>query len=791
MTATQREAAVTVAQASNFWDLLAERVDSTPSREFVVDEHGRRVTFAELHALALSTAAALRAQGVQAGDVVSWQLPSTVESMALALALSRLGAVQNPIIPMLRESEVAFITGQVGASLLIVPDEFRGFDHGAMAHAVAGHNTGLQVLVVEGSWLSGDPATLPPRPQRDDNAVSWIFYTSGTTAAPKGVKHGDAGLIAAAKTFVTNVQVTADERCAAYVPITHVGGIAHVLSSLLVGHTLITAAKFVPEENADQLISERATLIGSGLPFTTEYLRISRERGAAPLFPHARATLGGGSGRPAELSAATAQRLGGVGIISGYGMTECPYITWGGPDDTAEEHARFEGMPAPGGRLRIVGAAGEDLPAGEIGEIRVHGPQLFQGYVDAAQDEGALDELGFFRTGDLGFLNAAGRLSVTGRIKDIIVRKMENISAREVEEVLIGDPAVADVTVVGIPDPVSGERVCAVVVPADPAAPPNLESVREYLRTTTLNVRKYPEQIEIVDQIPRNSLGKIAKTQLRAGLLDARNQKSVGGSSQPESGYSTIVFEVADHIATITLNRPDRLNCFNEVMANEMAEVWGRVRDDDEIRVAVLQANGERAFCTGVDVSEGPWWTHLSRFNQEDPGVLLGPKQHRVWKPVVCALHGMVAGGAMYFVNESDIVICSDDTTFFDPHANAGIVSALEPMGMLARGIPLGEVLRWALIGSDERMTADTALRTGIVTEITQREELRDRAQQLATEIAGRRPEAIQGTVRAIWESLDMTPTTALRTGLSYTQIGNPGSGRSDSRTNKQRPRFR
>ncbi|MBA4022658.1 MAG: fatty-acid--CoA ligase [Gordonia sp.] len=790
MTSTQNKPVVAVAKATNYWDLLSERVELSPSREFAVDEHGRRFTFAALSDLAETTAAALHSHGVRAGDVVSWQLPSSVESMALSLALSRLGAVQNPIIPMLRESEVAFITGQVGASLLIVPTEFRGFDHGAMATAIAEQADGLRTLIVDDTWMSGDPSTLPTRSERDDNAVSWIFYTSGTTAAPKGVKHGDAGLISAAKTFVTNVQVTPDERCAAYVPITHVGGIAHVLSSLLVGHTLITAAAFVPEDNAKQLISEGATLIGSGLPFTTEYLRISRESGVAPLFPQARATLGGGSGRPAELSRATAQHLGGLGIISGYGMTECPYLTWGSPDDTDDEHAVFEGTPGPQGRVRIVGADGTELPVGEIGEIRVHGPQLFHGYVDSAQDEGALDEQGFFRTGDLGFLNTAGRLSVTGRIKDIIVRKMENISAREIEEALINDPAIADLTVIGMPDDASGERVCAVVVPNDPNVPPDLDSIRAYLATTTLNKRKYPEQVEVVDRIPRNSLGKITKSQVRSDLLDPLAKVSVSTMTS-ESQYTTVEFEVTDHIATITLNRPDRLNCFNESMANEMAEIWGRVRDDDDIRVAVLQANGDRAFCTGVDVSEGAWWTHINRFNQEDPGVLLGPKQHRVWKPVVCALHGMVAGGAMYFVNESDIVICSDDTTFFDPHANAGIVSALEPMGMLARGIPLGEVLRWALIGSDERMTADSALRTGIVTEITSRPELRDRAQQLAAEIAGRRPEAIQGTVRAIWESLDMTPSTALRTGLSYTQIGNVGSGRSDSRKNKRTPRFR
>lgn len=258
-----------------------------------------------------------------------------------------------------------------------------------------------------------------------------------------------------------------------------------------------------------------------------------------------------------------------------------------------------------------------------------------------------------------------------------------------------------------------------------------------------------------------------------------------------DTTFSTVEFDVVDHVATITLNRPERLNSFNRTMTAEMAEVWARVRDDEDIRVAVLRANGERAFCTGIDVEEGAWWAHLSPWNQEDPGIALGPRHHRVWKPVICAVHGMAAGGAMYFLNQSDIVICSEDATFFDPHANAGIVSALEPMGMLARGVPLGEVLRWALLGSDERITADTALRAGIVSEVVPVAELRGRAQELAAEIAGRRPEGIQGTVRAIWESLEMPPATALRNGLSYTQIGNAGSGRTDSRTNKRSPRFR
>ena len=258
-----------------------------------------------------------------------------------------------------------------------------------------------------------------------------------------------------------------------------------------------------------------------------------------------------------------------------------------------------------------------------------------------------------------------------------------------------------------------------------------------------------------------------------------------------QTNLATIGFDVTDHVATVALNRPERMNSFTEQMADELATVWARVRDDDDIHVAVLQANGDRAFCTGIDVSEGTWWTHKTIFNQEDPGELLGPKAHRVWKPVIAALHGVVAGGAMYFVNECDFSICSETATFFDPHANAGIVSALEPICMLALGVPYGEVMRWALLGSEERMSAQTALRIGLVTEVVPDEQLRSRAHELASEIAARRPAGVQGTVRAMWEARDLTPTIAARHGKFYTDLGNAGAGRTDSRANKKQPRTR
>ena len=241
--------------------------------------------------------------------------------------------------------------------------------------------------------------------------------------------------------------------------------------------------------------------------------------------------------------------------------------------------------------------------------------------------------------------------------------------------------------------------------------------------------------------------------------------------------YETIEFELRDHVATITLDRPDRMNAFDRTMCEELQAAWATVRDTDDVHVAVLQANGDRAFCTGMDVKEGVWWRDQNIWNHVDPGAYLGPRSNKVWKPVVCAVQAMCAGGGQYMVNECDIVIAAEEATFFDPHANGSIVSAVEPIGMLHRGVPLGEVLRWALMGSDERLTATTAQRIGLVTEVVTGAELRARAADVAAQIASRDPIAIQGTVRAIWEATEMPPSMAKQNGLLYTHVGNRPPG--------------
>ncbi len=237
--------------------------------------------------------------------------------------------------------------------------------------------------------------------------------------------------------------------------------------------------------------------------------------------------------------------------------------------------------------------------------------------------------------------------------------------------------------------------------------------------------------------------------------------------------YQTIRYEVDDdRVATITLDRPEALNAFDRQMCEEISDAWHRVKDDPSVHAVVLRAAGDRAFCAGLDIKKA-YGQPDDIWNHEDPGERLSPKWQQVWKPVVCAVQGICTAGAFYFVNESDVVICSPEATFFDSHVSAGMVSALEPVGLMRR-VGLGETLRMALSGNDERVGADTALRIGLVTEIVERTALWDRAHELAAGIAAKPSVATQGTVRAIWESLDRPYRAAMQQGLVYTRLGNP-----------------
>jgi len=263
------------------------------------------------------------------------------------------------------------------------------------------------------------------------------------------------------------------------------------------------------------------TVLGGGPAFYLALLAEQQRLGGASPMPALRVISGGGAPKPPELYWRVKERIGAL-IYHGYGMTECPMIAQGGPDDTEAQLMYTDGAPVTGISIRIVTLEGEVAPQGVDGEVRVKGPMVFKGYTDPALDVDAFDEDGWFRTGDLGHLDADGHVVLTGRLKDVIIRKGENISAKEIEDILYQHPKVGDVAVIGLPDRERGERVCAVVETATDAEPLEFAEMVAYLKDHDLMVQKIPEQLEVVEALPRNNtLGKVLKTDLRDQFRDA------------------------------------------------------------------------------------------------------------------------------------------------------------------------------------------------------------------------------------------------------------------------------
>jgi len=497
---------------ATMWGLLEARVAATPDRVILTDDTGRRLTARQWRDTAEQVAAALLARGVTADTPVSWQLPTNHEAAMVLMALCRLGAVQNPVIPILRHREVGFIVAQTGARLLITPSVWRNFDYGAMAGELADEH-GFDTLVIDRGGLPlGDPATLPPPPTGAGDPVRWVLYSSGTTADPKGAKHTDASLMASANGPIINA--SSDDVMPLPYPYTHVGGVAVTVSTLYTGSQLFMIEIFNPEKSPLVMSEYGVTRLGSSLPFFMAYADAQRKHGPDPLYPKLVSLSSGGAPKPPELFYEM-KELFGVPILSAWGLTEFPIATGSFMDDRDEDLAVAEGRALPGIDLKIVAPDGTVLAPGEEGEVLVRGPQALKGYVDSSLDAAAFDAEGFFRTGDLGVVGPRGHLRITGRTKDIIIRNAENLSALEIEGVVYTHPKVSDVAVIGVPDPRTGERACAVVVLAEGEDTLTLAEVVDYCRGQQLAAQKIPERLEIVPELPRNPMGKILKQELR------------------------------------------------------------------------------------------------------------------------------------------------------------------------------------------------------------------------------------------------------------------------------------
>jgi cyclohexanecarboxylate-CoA ligase len=510
-----------VSEGKTYWTLIADAARRGSNRPLLSDDHGRSLTARQLHDAACATAAAFAERGIGAGTVVSWQLPTTLETVVVMAALARLGAVQNPIIPLLREHEVGFITGQLSSEYLVVPEFWRGFDHGGLARALSS-DRGFEVIIVDLATPPVDGGlrlprasigarTEPPGPADD---ARWIYYSSGTTAAPKGIRHTDASVMAGGAGLARMIGITSGDVDPIAFPIAHIGGAVMLAAALLTGMRLALFEVFDPATTPPSIAAHNQTFLGTATPFFVAFLAAQRAHGDQPLFGSLRGCLAGGAPITAELGRQVRETFGVAGIANAWGLTEFPVAT--SPPLTAAPEVldHTVGAPGLGVSVRVVDDSENEVPVGHEGELRLRGPQCFIGYADAALDADAFDNDGWLRTGDLGLIDANGDVRVTGRIKDAIIRNAENVSALEVENVLATHPAVADVAVIGVPDRSAGERVCAVVVPTS-ADDVSLESLVQHCRSQGLSRYKHPERLVIVDTLPRNQFGKVIKKDLR------------------------------------------------------------------------------------------------------------------------------------------------------------------------------------------------------------------------------------------------------------------------------------
>ncbi len=503
--------------AKTFWELFSRRVELSGDKKMLIDDSDRSLTFSEVKEKVEKTAAGFMELGVGEGTPVTWVLPTRIETIVTSLALSRIGAVQNPIIHIYREREVGFCIRQTSSELVLVPGEWNGFDYQEMVrNSTADIANPPKIVQIYDNLPEGDPQNLPEENNSNsEEPIRWIYYTSGTTSNPKGAMHTDSTLIAGGVGLAKALNMGEHDIGSIAFPYAHIGGPDYLVCMLANGFPAVLIEKFDLESTIETYKRHGVTMAGGSTAFYSMFLGAQRQQPDTSLIPSLRLLSGGGAPKPPEIYHEVVEEMS-IPVAHGYGMTESPMICQGSPQDNPDQLAHTEGKPVFGVEVTIVRPDGSACNSGEEGQVAVGGPQLFKGYKDPELNSEAFDSLGRFLTGDLGVMREDGHVSVTGRVKDIIIRKGENISAKEIEDILYTHQKVAAVAVVGLPDKERGERVCAVVEITEGSDPLEFEEMIKICESEGLMKQKIPEQLINYDGVlPRNPTLKILKYQLR------------------------------------------------------------------------------------------------------------------------------------------------------------------------------------------------------------------------------------------------------------------------------------
>jgi non-ribosomal peptide synthetase component E (peptide arylation enzyme) len=507
-------------RGEGLWPTFAASVSRSAERQALVDG-GVRLSAGDVEGRVAALAGGLAALGIGRGTVVSVQLPNWWETVVVYWALIRLGAVMNPLLPIHRDHELEFMMRESEAEALVVPGEFRGYDHRALAERMRAKLPKLgHVIVARAETGPGQHAldrltasAAPREPARlDGDEPLLVMYTSGTTAEPKGVVHTHDTLHYELRSLGDVHGLGESDTVLMPSPLTHVSGLVHgALLPFVLGTRAVLMDSWDPRLALETIEREGVTYM-VGAPIFLSDLAYHPDLAAHPTRT-LRLFSCGGAGVSPDLIRESRRRLGCVAKRV-YGSTELPTLTTTSAEDAAERGATTEGRPIGAAELRIVDDEGRDVRPGVPGEILARGPDCFVGYQNRALDREAFTEDGWFRTGDLGVVDEDGYLTVTGRKKDIVIRKGEKISAAELEAAIERHPAVAAAAVIALPDSLSGERACACVTLREGAAL-ELADLARFLIANGLSRQKVPEALELLDALPRTASGKVQKHVLR------------------------------------------------------------------------------------------------------------------------------------------------------------------------------------------------------------------------------------------------------------------------------------
>jgi cyclohexanecarboxylate-CoA ligase len=534
---------------SGYWldqtvdQLLIDAATKTPQKVAIVADRmdrdqRQRITYRQLLIRVDRVAQSLKNLGISKGDVVTMQLPNWWEFVVVAIACNRIGAVINPVMPILRERELLYILNTCAAKVFIVPKTYRGFEYAAMAQGMRAELPHLKHLIV----VDGDDETnferllLNPQPSEglenssralhpDDMAL--LMFTSGTTGEPKGVVHTSNSLIASAQGQTARCSLATHDVLLVASPASHITGyVGIVLLSIYLGATMVLQDVWEPKRGVALMTQEGVTFTAASTPFLVDVCDVVKA--GAPRPESLRTFLCGGAPIPPILVQHAASELG-ISVVSAWGMTETLAGTVVELSRAADKASTTDGCPVGGMEVRIVDFEGRPLPVGQSGRLLVRGPHMFKGYYKKT-DLQTFDADGWFDSGDLAYIDDDGYIRISGRVKDVLIRAGENVPVVEIENLLYKHPGVADVAIVGYPDTRVGERGCAFIVPRRDVKI-DLASVQDHLAQCKAAKQYWPERVELVASLPRTASGKIQKFKLKEIALafgDLERSKSFG-----------------------------------------------------------------------------------------------------------------------------------------------------------------------------------------------------------------------------------------------------------------------